>query len=154
MKEAREKRSKAVKQLRDGGTFMLPVELEQCAVPASQRFSIYDQHHATSVDIQQDPSARAFDSSDLTFRDTLDANGLNRDEIAAINLYTQENFSASAADADPGVNVYWPMNKALRLGADDSDPSVGPADIRPYWSYIVLLQLALLSFASHVSSHW
>ena len=57
--------------------------------------------------------------------------------LEAINLYTQENFSTTDPDADPGVNVYWPMNTALRSPEQIER-------IRPWWDYIALLQLALL----------
>jgi GTPase SAR1 family protein len=53
-----------------------------------------------------------------------DANGLCRDEIAAINFYTQVGM------------VYQPMNSALRRQES--------ALIRPFWPYIKLLQQALL----------
>ena len=43
----------------------------------------------------------------------VDDNGLNREEIAAINLYTQEKMSAVLAPAGT-INMYRPMNAALR----------------------------------------
>lgn len=139
--DLREKMIKTIGTLREGATYILPAVLEQCGVPPAQRFHFFDQHHSTGID--QDTSVRIYFSKDLQFRDSLDSNGLNRDEIAAVNMYTLENFSATA-DANPAVNVYWPMNWALRVGADEDDQSAGPDDIRPWWSYIVLLQLALL----------
>ena len=68
-----------------------------------------------------------------------DANGLNRDEIAAINFYTQENTSSNPGEK---ANLYRPMNTALR--------SQDAAKIRPYWQYIQLLQTAILKLP-HVS---
>ena len=63
----------------------------------------------------------------------MDSNGLNCEEIAAINLYTQERISVSGAQRS---NVYWPLNDALR--------SQDYARIRPFWQYISLLQRAVL----------
>jgi len=79
---------------------------------------------------------------DLAYRhaDTLlrgrsfDDNGLNRDEIAAVHLYTQENLARPQEDGPP--NIYWPMNRALRTRQFDV--------VRAFWLYIMLLQSALL----------
>ena len=59
-----------------------------------------------------------------------DEHGLDRDQIAAINLYTQE-------DLGSGLSVYRPLNTALR--------SEDLAQIRPFWRYTQLLQQAVLS---------
>jgi hypothetical protein len=66
--------------------------------------------------------------------DDCDHMGLCRDEIAAINFYTQEHME-EPEDEDAAVNVYRPMNGALR--------GQRSADIRPFWPYIKLLQKAL-----------
>eukprot|EP01047_Picozoa_sp_COSAG01_P032117 COSAG01_NODE_2307_length_7944_cov_31.370045_5_plen_475_part_00 len=64
-----------------------------------------------------------------------DAAGLNYDEIAAINFYTQEHMEQPVNKQAP-VNAYYPMNTALRKQE--------AAVIRPFWPYIKLLQQALL----------
>ena len=67
----------------------------------------------------------------------LDDNGLNRDEIATIHMYTQENFvhpKPPSESAPP--NIYRPLNRALRLRQFDT--------VRVFWLYITLLQSALL----------
>ena len=65
----------------------------------------------------------------------VDSAGLGRDEIAAINFYTQEHME-QPVDENAAVNVYRPMNSALR--------EQKLAVIRPFWPYIKLLQQALL----------
>ena len=65
----------------------------------------------------------------------VDSAGLGRDEIAAINFYTQEHME-EPVDGDAAINVYRPMNGALRRQES--------AAIRPFWPYIKLLQKALL----------
>ena len=65
---------------------------------------------------------------------TRDGNGLNREQIAAINYYTQEFMSPT--DPYAKVNVYYPMNVALRSQEIER--------VRPFWAYIELLQPALL----------
>ena len=54
--------------------------------------------------------------------------------MAAVNFYTQEFMSPTEPNAK--VNVYYPMNAALR--------SQDIEQIRPFWGYIELLQRALL----------
>jgi hypothetical protein len=73
---------------------------------------------------------KADDILDGAERDEL---GLNRDQIASINLYTQEVMGAGATHA----NVYRPLNAALR--------SEDLGRIRPFWHYIGLLQQSLLT---------
>jgi hypothetical protein len=65
----------------------------------------------------------------------LDVAGLNCHEIAAINFYTQEHMEQPKNKQSP-VNVYYPMNTALRKQE--------AAVIKPFWPYIKLLQQALL----------
>ena len=59
----------------------------------------------------------------------VDEHGLDREDIAAINIYTQDKWRGVIK------NLYGPLNAALR--ADDRE------GLTPYWSYIKLLQYAL-----------
>ena len=77
----------------------------------------------------------AYKKADELLRGRLvDDNGLSRDEIAAVHLYTQENLVRPQEDGPP--NIYWPMNRALRMLHFDV--------VRAFWLYIMLLQSALL----------
>ena len=64
----------------------------------------------------------------------LDDNGLNRDEIATVHMYTQEDLSGKGQPDPP--NIYRPLNRALRNRQFDV--------VRVFWLYITLLQTALL----------
>lgn len=64
----------------------------------------------------------------------LDKNSLNRDEIATVHMYTQEDLSGKGQPNPP--NIYRPLNRALRNHQFDL--------IRAFWLYITLLQSVLL----------
>jgi hypothetical protein len=64
----------------------------------------------------------------------LDDKGLNRDEIATLHMYTQEDLSGKGQPDPP--NIYRPLNWALRNRQFDT--------VRVFWLYITLLQRAVL----------
>ena len=58
-----------------------------------------------------------------------DPHSLTRDEIAAVNMYTQDGWPG------PQRSLFRPLNAALR--------SEARTDVKAYWGYIRLLQHAL-----------
>ena len=73
-----------------------------------------------------DACERAYAKADELLADGPDPNGLNREEIAAIHMYTQE-----------GIQLYRCLNGILRTEPHDC------ASIQRYWGYMRLLQHAL-----------
>ena len=73
--------------------------------------------------------AAAYGKADALLAAGPDPHGLTRDEIAAINLYTQDGWGGAVR------NLFAPLNAALR--------SEERTDVKVYWGYIRLLQHAL-----------
>ena len=73
---------------------------------------------------------RAYAKADELLAPKPDEHGLNRDEIGAIFMYTQENLGGG------GCSLYKPLNSALF--------SEGRGVVICYWGYLRLLQHALL----------
>ena len=67
--------------------------------------------------------------------DTLlpDPHSLTRDEMASVNIYTQDNWGG------PQSSLFRPLNKALRRTLQPD----ARTDVKIYWGYIRLLQHAL-----------
>eukprot|EP01045_Picozoa_sp_COSAG04_P026174 COSAG04_NODE_3581_length_2692_cov_17.709603_2_plen_443_part_01 len=73
--------------------------------------------------------ATAYAKADALLAEGPDPHSLTRDEIAAINLYTQDGWGGAVR------NLFAPLNAALR--------SEERTDVKVYWGYIRLLQHAL-----------
>lgn len=81
----------------------------------------------------------AYGKADALLAQGPDPYGLTREEMAAINIFTQDNWSG------PGPkNLYRPLNSALRGNSRD--------DVKVYWAYIRLLQHSLFKLPKEVNA--
>ena len=76
---------------------------------------------------------RAYAKADSLLAEGPDPHGLTRDEMAAINIYTQDDW------ADAVRNLFAPLNAALR----DAEKENARDDVMVYWGYTRLLQHSL-----------
>ena len=84
---------------------------------------------APSKDAIRAGTATAYAKADALLATGPDPHTLTRDEIAAVNMYTQDGWQGSQ------TSLFRPLNAALRGEAR--------TDVKTYWGYIRLLQHAL-----------
>eukprot|EP01044_Picomonas_judraskeda_P008952 COSAG03_NODE_1059_length_4930_cov_437.439661_2_plen_509_part_00 len=90
---------------------------------------ISGQPGAPSKDAINVGTAAAYAKADALLAAGADPHSLTRDEIASVNMYTQDGWHG------PQTSLFRPLNAALR--------SEARTDVKIYWGYIRLLQHAL-----------